>query len=161
MDGTAGDSADAHRPVFRLVYRSHSLIPEEERKHVLGEIFTTARRNNRRLGVTGALVISGDSFVQALEGDAAVVRELYATIEQDPRHDDVTVLEEQQVEERTFGRWAMARVGTDGRADMRLMSNATRGVIVTAPGIDGAITPQQETVLASMRASIVLDPLDR
>ena len=143
-------------PVFRLIYRSHSLIAPEQLKSELGEIFTTARRNNKRLDVTGALVISGDSFAQALEGDESVVRDLYATISRDARHEDVNLVEERFVEGRTFGRWAMAKVATDGGSDIRLLSNATKGVIVAAPGTDSSVTPEQEAVLASMRDVIAL-----
>lgn len=156
MTDTTATAADQSGPVFRLIYRSQSLIAADERKSVLGEIFTTARRNNRRLGVTGALVISGDSFVQALEGDEDVVRRLYATISQDSRHEQLSILEEQEIQTRTFGRWAMAKVATDGGADIRLLSNASKGVIVDAPGRD-IVTPEQEAVLASMRSSLALD----
>jgi Sensors of blue-light using FAD len=144
---------------FRLIYRSHSLITAEERRTVLGEIFTTARRKNKRLGVTGALVVSGDAFVQALEGEESVVRDLYATISQDARHDHVTLVEEVAVDGRTFGRWAMAKVAEDGGADIRLMSNAKKGVIVAGPRADMGVTPEQEAVLSVMREAAVFDAL--
>ena len=143
--------------VFRLIYRSNSRIGDQDRRTELGEIFTVARRKNRDLVVTGALMLSGDAFVLALEGDEPVVRGLYATICGDPRHDGLSVIDERTVGERTFGRWAMARVAEDGRPDIRLLSNASAGVIVAAPGVDGSITAEQEEVLASMRASILLD----
>ncbi len=60
------------------------------------------------------------------------------------------------IDERTFGRWAMAKVAGDGGADIRLMSNASRGVIVAAPGTDSTITPEQEAVLTSMRTSLAV-----
>jgi len=155
-DAAAGDSG----AVFRLIYRSHSLIDPDQRRTELGDIFTAARRNNQRLGVTGALVVSGDAFAQTLEGDESVVRELYAAISKDKRHDHVSLVEEQTVEERTFGRWAMAKVADDGGADIRLMSNAKKGVIVTGPRASEAVSPEQEAVLARMREAVVLDPLE-
>jgi predicted sulfurtransferase len=100
--------SNAHaQQVFRLVYRSHSRIADADRASELGAIFTAARTNNKRRGVTGALVITDDAFAQTLEGDEAAVRELYARICADPRHDDVHLLEEETVGEPTFGRWAM------------------------------------------------------
>jgi hypothetical protein len=72
----AGDSG----PVFRLIYRSRSRVGAAERKHQLGEIFSVARSSNKKLGVTGALLITDDEFVQTLEGAEPVVRELYAKI---------------------------------------------------------------------------------
>lgn len=156
MSDQTNGAAGGSRPTFRLIYRSHSLIAGDRSREVLGEIFTTARRNNKRLGVTGALVISDDTFVQALEGDEAVVRGLYATICADARHDGLSVLEEQVVEARSFGRWAMAKVADDGGADIRLMSNASKGVIVAARVADSTVTAEQEAVLASMRSAITV-----
>ena len=155
-DTDAGDGGS----LFRLIYRSHSLIPAAERRSELGAIFTTARTNNRGLSVTGALMISDDAFVQALEGVEAVVRELYASISHDARHDGVTVLDERDVESRTFGRWAMAKVSSDDGPDIRLMSHASKGTIVEATRPDQSITPEQETVLGFMRGSIALDRLE-
>nr|MBA2560407.1 BLUF domain-containing protein [Propionibacteriales bacterium] len=60
--------------VFRLIYSSRSQIPADDRTSELGAIFNTARVNNKRRGVTGALIISDESFVQALEGEESVVR---------------------------------------------------------------------------------------
>ena len=150
-------TATGSGPVFRLIYRSRSLVSSAQRRAVLGEIFATARRNNRTLGVTGALMISEDGFVQALEGDETVVRDLYATISGDGRHHHVSVLEEGPAERRAFGRWAMAQVSTDSDADIRLRSNAAKGVLVALPGRDQPATAEQETILASMRASLALD----
>jgi hypothetical protein len=146
MDEQAG-------PVFRLIYRSHSLIPSARRRAGWGEIFATARRNNRRLGVTGALMTSEDTFVQTLEGEEDAVRDLYATIGRDDRHHDVTLLREEVVDDRTFGRWSMARVSGDGGADIRLLSNAVKGVIVEV-GEGGDATADQEDVLSFMRSSL-------
>ncbi len=143
--------------MFRLVYRSHSAIPAAERTAGLGEIFATARRNNKALDVTGALMISDDAFVQVLEGDEAAVRALYARIGADDRHQDVTLLKEEDVGGRTFGRWAMAKVADGGGADIRLMSNAGKGVIVAVPRADASITAEQEEILAFMRETLALD----
>ena len=142
--------------VFRLIYRSHSLIPGEQRKAQLAAIFNTARANNRSVGVTGALMISDEAFVQVLEGGESVVRDLFARIAADQRHEDLTVLEEHAAS-RTFGRWAMAKVASDDGPDIRLLSNARSPGIVVAPGRDQSITPEQETVLASMRAALARD----
>src|SRR3954451_11922984 len=126
MDEKTRGTDGGPRAIFRLIYRSQSLIDADARRTALGEVFATARRNNKRLDITGALMISDDSFVQVLEGDETSVRQLFATISGDPRHRQVTVLEAHEVGERTFGRWAMAEVAADGGADIRLMSNASK-----------------------------------
>ncbi len=155
MNDTTNPPSDAG-PVFRLIYASQSRIAPGDSQDQLGSIFTTARRKNRSLGVTGALIVTDGAFVQALEGEEDVVRGLYADISRDERHDQVTMVEAQVVPARTFGRWAMAKVATDGGSDIRLLSNATRGRIVEA-GADHHVTAEQEDVLQRMKGCVASD----
>jgi len=141
-------------PVFRLIYSSHSLLAPDESRGELGAIFTAARRNNKALGITGALLTSGRAFAQTLEGEERAVRDLYGRIERDPRHERITVLQEGEVDGRVFGRWAMAKVAEDGGPDIRLLSNAARGQIVAA-GPDPHVSPEQEHIIGFMRESLV------
>jgi hypothetical protein len=139
-------------PVFRLIYRSRSRIGAADRKYQLGEIFSVARSSNKKLGVTGALLITDDEFVQALEGPEPVVRELYTKINKDKRHEHVELLESGDVSGRVFGRWAMAKVAADGEPDIPLLTNVDKGGISPAQPRPG--TEAQETVLAVMRQSL-------
>src|ERR1700743_1790818 len=118
-DAASGDSG----PVFWLIYHSRSRIPASERKRELGDIFSTARSGNKKIDVTGALLITDDEFVQTLEGPEPVVRDLYAKIYKDKPHEHVEVLQEGTVAERVFGRWAMAKVAADGEPDIPLLAN--------------------------------------
>ena len=158
IDPGMPEANDSTGPVFRLVYSSRSRIDADERKSELGAIFTFARRNNRALGITGALVVTDDAFAQTLEGEETAVRELYERIREDARHDEVTLLQAETVGGRVFGRWAMAEVSGTGGPDTRLLSNADRGVIVAA-GPDERVTAEQEPVLAFMRESIARETL--
>lgn len=144
----AGDSG----PVFRLIYRSHSRIGTTERKQQLGEIFSAARSANKKLGVTGALLISDDQFVQTLEGPGPAVRDLYAKIGKDRRHEHVELLESGDVPGRVFGRWAMAKVAADGEPDIPLLANVDKGGI--SPAQPRPVTEAQEAVLGVMRQSL-------
>ena len=87
------DAEPALEETFRLMYRSRDLIPADRRKVELGLLFSEARSNNKQKGITGALLLSEDWFVQVLEGDEDAVRALFTSIEKDPRHDSVSVLE--------------------------------------------------------------------
>jgi Sensors of blue-light using FAD len=124
MTETAGDSG----PVFRLIYRSRSRVGAAERKRQLGEIFSVARSSNKKRGVTGALLITDDEFVQTLEGPEPVLRELYAKISKDKRHEHLELLESGDVSGRVFGRWAMAKVAAEGEPDIPLLANIDKGV---------------------------------
>src|SRR5438270_9409916 len=117
------ERAAAGDRTFRLIYRSRTRLPEENRKIDLGNLFTQARANNKRRSITGALILSGDWFVQTLEGDEPKVRSVFDRIEQDPRHDSVTVLETTFVADRVFPRWSMAHVFDDGRDDTYLIAH--------------------------------------
>lgn len=148
--------ADSPTPLFRLIYRSRDLIPEQERRVGLGEIFSTARTNNKALDITGALLVRDDWFVQALEGEESAVRALYTRIELDPRHDAVSLLDARQVDERVFSRWAMARVTADGEPDIPLISNKKGITAAAARGTSSS----QEGVLQAMRdAARVASPV--
>jgi len=149
MTETAADGAG---PVFRLIYRSHSRIAAAGRKQELGEIFSVARSSNKKLGVTGALLITDDQFVQALEGPEQVVRDLYTKINKDKRHEHVELLESGDVPARVFGKWAMAEVAADGEPDIPLLANVDKGGISPAQPRPGSAA--QEPVLDLMRQSL-------
>jgi Sensors of blue-light using FAD len=150
-DRTVESSAESP-DLFRLMYRSHNLIPQPERKAELGTLFSGARSFNKTQGITGALLVSQDWFVQVLEGAEPAVRALFARIEKDPRHDRVAPLETTPIEARVFSRWAMARVSPDGETDIPLIAN-TSGVV---PAAAHETTPEQETVLEAMRAVLTV-----
>jgi Sensors of blue-light using FAD len=145
-------AAGGSGPVFRLVYRSHSRIGINERKQQLGEIFSVARSSNKKLGVTGALLINDDQFVQTLEGPEPAVRDLYAKISQDRRHEHVELLESGDVADRVFGRWAMAKMAAEGEPDIPLLTNVNKGGI--SPAQPRPTTQAQEAVLDLMRQSL-------
>lgn len=133
--------------MFRVIYRSRSRIPEESRDEQLGNIFRVALPYNKSHGICGALLLWGDWFAQTLEGEETAVRELFARIETDPRHEKVEVIESGPVDAPVFARWAMARVGEHHEADIQLIATPG-GVTEAAPR--GA-TAEQEKVLTKMR----------
>jgi hypothetical protein len=73
----------------------------------LSELLLRARANNERLEVTGMLLYHEGSFLQVLEGEAAVLESLFTVISADKRHHRVMPLLRREVEERHFGDWRM------------------------------------------------------
>lgn len=135
--------------VYRLIYRSHNLIPQEDRRRELGELFSAARSHNKKNGITGALLLSDDAFVQTLEGEQDVVQALLGRIRADPRHDELEVLDTGLVDGRVFARWAMAKVADhEDEPDIPLIAHV-EGIAKAAPR--SAATADQESVLAVMR----------
>ncbi len=91
--------------LIRLIYASRTqgvLTPLDVK-----DIVRTSQRNNARIGVTGALLLSNGIFLQCLEGDRLEVNALYHRILKDPRHHDPAVLALDEIEQRLYGPWSM------------------------------------------------------
>jgi hypothetical protein len=74
---------------------------------MLGGILIQARRNNARDGLTGALIVRHDLYLQLLEGPDAVVETTYGRICRDNRHLAVRLISCAAVTERLFPEWSM------------------------------------------------------
>ena len=91
--------------MHQVVYSSAAVVPFTEAE--LTELLARARLNNDRLGVSGMLLYHEGSFLQVLEGDAAVLEGLFTTISADKRHHRIIALLRREVDERHFGGWKM------------------------------------------------------
>ena len=91
--------------MFHLVYSSTAVAPFSASELLAG--LTLYRAKNLRLGITGLLIYRQGEFMQALEGEEATVRALFATIRDDPRHQHVHLLVGLKVPKRYFPRWSM------------------------------------------------------
>jgi hypothetical protein len=97
----------------RLVYYSRNRLPADPQRRVaeIDAILAASRRNNARVGVTGALMFNAGCFGQVLEGPQGAVEAVFERIQQDERHGDVSLLALQPVEARAFEQWSMGFVG--------------------------------------------------
>lgn len=91
--------------MIRLTYVSTARKPLTAVE--LEDVLRVSRKNNARDDVTGLLVVGGRRFLQALEGPAKTVEQVFERIEKDPRHFAVVRLSREEVQERAFGGWAM------------------------------------------------------
>ncbi len=66
-----------------------------------------ATRRNRERELTGYLWFDEGQFVQYVEGEAETVEALIRRIEDDPRHDVLHVLRDDELGERRFPDWSM------------------------------------------------------
>jgi hypothetical protein len=92
--------------MYHLVYISEA--KERMTLTTLVVILMQARALNERRDVTGALVYGDGQFMQVIEGERAVVQNLYQHIAKDPRHHHVRMLTEGPIETRRFTQWSMA-----------------------------------------------------
>ena len=77
-----------------------------------GEMFkivSDAAQKNRKLEITGMLVIVQGRFFQAIEGPPHNIDKLLNSLNNDPRHHSVRVLRRKSIEFRQFPNWSMRR----------------------------------------------------
>ena len=101
--------------VTRLVYVSENQIDPASGSVVreLSRILSASNRNNKPLGLTGALVFDDLWFLQAIEGERSRVWSTFERIKGDPRHADVTLVDVRDTGERVFGNWWMGLAKRD------------------------------------------------
>ncbi len=89
----------------RVIYCSqatHDVSPDE-----LVALLEVSRRNNEKVGLSGMLLYSSQSFLQVLEGDAVALQETYARIGADDRHANLRLLMDADVAAPLFPDWTM------------------------------------------------------
>lgn len=121
-------------PLRRLIYRSTSRITGGPSAVALelGRILETSRRRNPENGLTGALMLREQRFVQVLEGPDASVGETLGRIAVDPRHGDLEMLEDGGAAARVFGDWTMAYAGEFGLPDIPLSLSLVGSILSDA-----------------------------
>lgn len=93
------------------LYVSISRLQPDQAIDEVERIVTISRQRNRDLDVTGALLFTGERFVQLLEGPADAVAELQQSIFRDSRHEQVTTIRSDNVDDRHFMGWSLAYSG--------------------------------------------------
>lgn len=94
-----------------LIYVSQAAHPMSSDE--LGEIMEYSRASNTRDGITGLLIYRflpeerRGNFMQLLEGEAPAVEAVWKRIAADRRHHTKIVLEEGEIESRSFPDWSM------------------------------------------------------
>lgn len=82
---------------------SRSFSPDD-----IQELLQKTKQSNKEKGVTGILLYKKTNFMQVLEGEESVLKDLYAKISVDPRHHHVTMLTNERISKREFPDWSMA-----------------------------------------------------
>ena len=92
--------------LYRVVYLSSArqLFSAVE----LDLLLASSRRRNDRDDITGLLLYDDGNFLQALEGEDAVLPVLMRRIENDRRHHGMSYVAAGPIASRMFGRWSMA-----------------------------------------------------
>lgn len=98
-------------PLASWLYVSISRLTPEEAMEAVEKIVAVSRPRNRDLDVTGALLFTGQRFVQLLEGPPEGVAALQQSIFRDTRHCEVTTIHSRDTDDREFLGWSLAYAG--------------------------------------------------
>ena len=126
----------AEPELLQLTYTSRLVASSRQTAYrLIQNILRVAIVKNPKLQIGGALFMNPKTFrlLQVLEGNAEVVRSLFATINQDLRHSAVTVLSEVHVKARTYKEWGMVQ------AELEDWSQLSSGEWTGTPDTNNAI----------------------
>ncbi|MEH6611272.1 MAG: BLUF domain-containing protein [Halioglobus sp.] len=76
----------------------------------LNELVEVSRRNNKKYGITGALLYLENAFIQAIEGEDAAISELLGKLTADARHRNIRIISDNLAQVRNFQNWSMGIV---------------------------------------------------
>lgn len=91
--------------LVHCIYCSVSTKPVSQAD--LATLLAECRKKNSEAGLTGMLLYSDRTFFQVLEGDRPIVEALLERLTLDKRHERVTKIVLEPIEERSFAQWTM------------------------------------------------------
>jgi len=80
------------------------ILKEDDIEKLLFQI----REKNKRLAITGLLLLIQGKFIQYIEGPEDEIEKVYKKIKTDPRHNQLILLDIGEVNTRQFKDWSMA-----------------------------------------------------
>ena len=98
--------------LFRLIYASRAKASSATD---LPEILDWSRAHNPDLGITGTLCLLDGTYIEHLEGEELIVKALFENIRHDPRHCQVTILDQRFIPRRAYPDWSLALKVWDDR----------------------------------------------
>jgi hypothetical protein len=123
--------------LVRLLYASK--CPSGMNPALIDAILQASRKHNPDRGITGILCHSGDVFLQVLEGGRDAVNQLYAQIVTDNRHQQVTLLQYEEITERRFAGWTMGQVNLT-KVNQSLMLKYSERAVLDPFSVSGRVS---------------------
>lgn len=109
--------------LYELLYTS--VATKEMGREELLRMLAKCRVNNRSVKVTGMLVYHNGEFMQLIEGEEVIVKDLFKKIKKDKRHHTVKSFWESPIAKRGFADFRMGFVNTgeDNMSDVEGYAN--------------------------------------
>jgi hypothetical protein len=76
----------------------------------LNELVEVSRRNNKKHGITGAMLYVENAFIQVIEGEDTAIGQLLDKLRTDTRHRNIRILSDKLAQVRNFQNWSMGIV---------------------------------------------------
>ena len=92
------------REIKHLIYTSKPINFDD---FTISNILNSSQKNNKKDGITGALIFREDMYLQFLEGPKNKVDKTFNKITSDERHKEVIILKEDLTDRKLFTSWAM------------------------------------------------------
>lgn len=89
------------------VSRANTSLDSKKIPGGLSHIYSSSRKNNQRIGVSGMLSFRNGYYLQVIEGGDFEVNKLFARICSDDRHKDISVIFNTSISQRSFPKWSM------------------------------------------------------
>ena len=110
--------------IVRLVYASRATFKAFDKADAkpgsvaeinenVAKILKTARRENQKNQLVGALYYGHGYFFQCLEGTQSAIDQLYEKLLKDPRHTDLKILSKHAIDKIGFSSWEMKFAAID------------------------------------------------
>jgi hypothetical protein len=81
-----------------------NVLNEKDIENLLFQV----REKNKKLAITGLLLLIQGKFIQYIEGPSDEIEKVYIKIKKDPRHNDLLLLDKGKLKKRLFSDWSMA-----------------------------------------------------
>ena len=97
--------------LVRLIYasRAKASLGSQDLQGILEQ----CKAHNPAEGITGMLCHSEGTFLQVLEGGRTEVNRVYARIVADGRHEQIELIDFEEIGQRRFANWSMGLVNVD------------------------------------------------
>jgi hypothetical protein len=119
---------------FQVIYASAA--SEQFKLTDLPLILTKAREHNQKAGISGLLLFHENTFVQVLEGPKPSIEGLLKTILADPRHRNVKLLFQKELEKKEFEDWSM------GFVDVKQLASKDSGFVNLSTELSSLISKE-------------------
>ena len=97
--------------MYRIIYLSSAVTEFSEEE--ISSLLIQSRKYNSEHSITGVLLYIEGDFLQVIEGEKKIIKQLFEKINLDPRHKGVICVFDGAIKERNFKDWSMGFCALD------------------------------------------------